>query len=550
MKKLSRAALAAALLATAACATTSEVRPWPQGKDAAAARFERDLTTLADDSYEGREAGTPGYDRAVAYVAGAFAEMGLKPAGEDGFLQQVPLRRATRVLEEQEGEFRNGDEVIALRPLDDLLLDAPVSTDPSATFAGAAATGGIAFAGYGIDAPELGIDSYGDLDVDGKVVLLMQGVPDGLPSEERAHFSRGGGKVSEAVRRGAVGVLFLGRRDQDEEGLREEMERLAARPDDTFAGQDAFRAGVPTGFLFKDAARRVFASGGADHDLAVTPDEDGRITPQALNGALTLRSAASFENYASPNVVAMIEGSDPALKDEYVVLSAHLDHVGMLPEGTAGDRVYNGAMDNASGIATMLETARRFSADGERPRRSVLFVAVTAEEKGLLGSDYFARNPTVPAEAMVANVNLDMPILLHDFTDVIAFGAEHSGLGPIVDEAAESMGVDLIADPVPEMVLFVRSDHYSFVKQGVPSVFLFLGFGDGGKEAFEVFMSTHYHQLSDEPSNADLPIDFEVGAKFAALNYRIAKAIADADERPEWNEGDFFGRVFGERTGS
>lgn len=182
----------------------------------------------------------------------------------------------------------------------------------------------------------------------------------------------------------------------------------------------------------------------------------------------------------------------------------------------------------------------KFSA-GEPPRRSVLFVALAAEEMGLLGSEYFAQHPTVPADAMVANVNLDMPILLHEFTDVIAFGAQHSSLKETAQMAAASMGVTLSPDPVPNMVLFVRSDHYNFVKQGIPSVFLFLGFENGGEEKFRWFMGTNYHRPGDDISQEIL---WDQAARFAEINYRIAKSIANADERPSWNEGDFFGDYF------
>ncbi|WP_031552262.1 M20/M25/M40 family metallo-hydrolase [Parvularcula oceani] len=544
MNGLTRTASILALLVAGACATI-DIQPWPEGQDAAAARFEQDLTTLASDAYQGREAGTAGHERAVDYVVAQFEEMGLQPAGTDGFLQQVPLRRATRVTEGQSAVYSApGGAERTLAVLDDFLLDAPSAPDASARTAEAMARGDIVFAGYGIDAPAFDIESYDGVDVRGKVVLLLQGVPEGLPSEERAHFQSARTKIETAAAKGAAAVLFLGTQEPTLE-WRENVARWAESESDTYAGRNAAREGVVTGYLFRDAARELFEAAGTTYEAAATPTASGAIEAMALPGELALTAEGTFENYTSPNVVAMIEGSDPDLKNEYVVLSAHLDHVGVHGEGE--DTIHNGAMDNASGIATMLEAARRFQADGTRPRRSILFVAVTAEEKGLLGSDYFASNPTVPAEQMVANVNLDMPILLHDFTDVIAFGAQHSTMQDLVEDAAESMNVALTPDPVPEMVLFVRSDHYSFVKQGVPSVFLFLGFANGGGEKFQEFMTTYYHQPSDQP---DLPIQYDTGAKFAALNYRIAKAIANADERPQWNPGDFFGGLYGPSSGS
>ena len=540
MKRIVRASLVAL---AAACATTAP--QWPEGRDASADRFKAHVETLASDAYEGREAGTDGYRKAVDYLTGQLAALGVEPAGTDGYLQPVPLRRALRDVDAMVLSYAGADGGAAtLEPLADYLLDAPVGTDAAAVSARAAASGEIVFAGYGIDAPGLGVDSYEDLDVTGKIVLLLQGAPDGLPSEERAHFVRGSSKIEEAARRGAAGVLFLGTRGADEAGFAEGIARLAGAPSDTFAGRGAARGDVVSGYLFRDAARAMFARLGAtDYDVAITPDADGRVAPFALGATASLETAATYENYASPNVVGVIEGSDPALRDEYVVLSAHLDHegVGEAPEDDPdADVIYNGAMDNATGIATMLEAARRFAKAADRPKRSVLFLAVTAEEKGLLGSDYFARNPSVDGE-IVANVNLDMPVLLYDFEDVIAFGAEHSSMEPLVREAARSMGVGLTPDPYPEMVLFVRSDHYSFVKQGVPSVFLFLGVENGGEDAFQTFMRTHYHRVSDQP---DLPIRYDTGAKFAELNYRIARTLADAEQAPAWNDGDFFGGLY------
>ena len=250
------------------------------------------------------------------------------------------------------------------------------------------------------------------------------------------------------------------------------------------------------------------------------------------------------KTFRAPNVIGVIPGSDPKLKDEYVVITAHLDHVGM-SRGSGADKIHNGAMDNASGVATMLEAARAFVTDGKPPRRSIMFVAVAAEEQGLLGSRFLARNPLVGSGRMVANVNLDMPILLYDFQDVIAFGAEHSTMGPIVSAAAAKMNIALSPDPVPSQNLFVRSDHYSFVQAGIPAVFLVPGFKNGGDEAFREFERKHYHQVSDDLS---LPFDWNAAAKFAKINYMIAREIADRDEAPLWYEGNSYGERYAKKA--
>jgi len=221
---------------------------------------------------------------------------------------------------------------------------------------------------------------------------------------------------------------------------------------------------------------------------------------------------------------------------------AHLDHLGMEENGKGPDKVYNGAMDNASGIATLLAVARAFAESGERPKRSILFAAVTAEEDGLLGSQYLAKNPVLPAGGrLVGVVNLDMPILTYDFHDVIAFGADHSTLGPIAEKAARAQGISLSPDPLPAEGLFTRSDHYRFVQEGVPALFLMTGFAGPGREAFEHFLKTDYHQLSDQMS---LPFNWDAAAKFARVNYAIAREIADEPQAPRWYKGDFFGDAF------
>ncbi len=258
---------------------------------------------------------------------------------------------------------------------------------------------------------------------------------------------------------------------------------------------------------------------------------------------------SAHQDIYSPNVVGVLRGSDPLLADEYVVYTAHLDHIGELhaenPANGNDDRINNGALDNASGISVMLETARLF-AHGEAPRRSIMFIAVTAEEKGLVGSEYFAMNPTVPIKSIVSEVNLDMPLLLYDFGDVIAFGAEHSSLGETVREAAGSFGTELTPDPFPEQNIFVRSDHYRFVQQGVPSVFLVTGEKslDESIETqpiFEEFLQQHYHKPSDD---LNLPIHYGAAARFTRINAKIGEIIANESARPRWHEGDFFGRTY------
>jgi Zn-dependent M28 family amino/carboxypeptidase len=229
-----------------------------------------------------------------------------------------------------------------------------------------------------------------------------------------------------------------------------------------------------------------------------------------------------------------------------VVYVAHVDHFGV---GVAvdGDAIYNGAHDNASGTSIVLEIAKAFAALPEAPRRSVIFLFVTAEEWGLLGSDYFAANPTVPAESLVANLSLDMPFFFHPLLDIVPYGAEHSTLSRSIEAAADHLGIGIGPDPIPEQVLFIRSDHFSFVRRGVPALFIKSGFETGdpsldGSSINANWRVDFYHTPRDEP---DQGFDFEAGASHAKLNFLTGYDIAMRTERPEWNPGDFFGGVFG-----
>ncbi|NIJ19802.1 Zn-dependent M28 family amino/carboxypeptidase [Sphingomonas naasensis] len=311
--------------------------------------------------------------------------------------------------------------------------------------------------------------------------------------------------------------------------MRKHVEFLAS---DALEGRYTLSKGYLTAAAY--VAERFAALG-----LVPAPDTDAGWF-QIAELPITMGDPPRKRVYKAPNVIGMLPGSDPVLKDEFVVLSAHLDHVGVDPL-RAGDKIYNGAMDNASGVATMLETARAFATGKQRPKRSILFVALAGEESGLLGSSWLARHPVVGSGKIVADVNLDMPILLYDFEDVIAFGGEHSTMGEVTARAGASMGVSVSPDPMPEEDFFERSDHYSFVKVGVPSIFLMTGFKNGGEKAFKSFLAKNYHQPSDQ---TDLPFDWEAGAKFARLNYLIAREVADAPEAPRWYEGNRYGDRF------
>lgn len=491
---------------------------------------------LASDELEGRNAGTRGYDIAARYVATRFEALGLRPGGTNGnWYQQVALAnyalQTTQPATMKVGgkSFANGTDVL-------------IAATPRAGTGTQTISGELVFVGYGLE------DDYAGLDAKGKIVIALYGVPRGLTGAAVAAAAEQD-KSEIAGQHGAIGVLNLIAPD-DVSFPWSMAGNYIMRPQYRWLSPDGVPGGldpriVTGGYVNATAAAAMFDGAPTPlADLWKTLAEKGRPKGFALKQKVTIARSSTVTKVTSPNVLAILPGSDPKLANEYVLVMAHLDHDGVDPN-LPGDKIYNGAMDNAAGTATMLEAARAFAQSGVRPKRSILFAAVTAEEDGLLGSEYLAKYPVVGSGKVVGVVNLDMPILLYDFQDVVAFGAEHSTLGPIVERAAGRFGVTLSPDPLPEENLFTRSDHYSFVKAGVPSVFLMTGFKNGGEKQFREFLATHYHKPSDSPA---LPFNWEAGAKFARINYLIAKEIADGAEAPRWYEGNMYGDKYAPGT--
>ena len=485
---------------------------------------------LADDLLEGRNAGTRGFDLAARYVATRFAALGLKPGGPGGsWYQNVPFVEYWLDDSKPAGltigtrKFANGADI--------LMSGSPrYGTDTQTV------SGDMVFVGHGLES------DYAGVDVRGKFAVTLIGAPKGLTGDA-LQAAMQTDKPLMAGKHGAVGMLYL----VSPEDLKGKFPWIQAamyftRPQINWLSPDGQPGGENPGikisaYVNPNAAAALFEGAPMSAEQVFAAADKGPVKGFALKQRVTTERTSKVRKMTSPNVIGLLPGADPALAAEHVVLSAHLDHDGVDTKLT-GDQIYNGAMDNAAGVATMLEAARAFQQSGKKPKRSILFVALTAEEDGLLGSDYLARYPVTGAGKVVADVNLDMPILLYDFQDVVAFGAEHSTMGPIVEAAAAKMGVTLSPDPMPQENLFMRSDHYSFVKQGVPSVFLVTGFKNGGEKIFKDFLANNYHKVSDQVT---LPFNWEAGAKFARLNYLIAREIADGKQAPRWYEGNTYG---------
>ncbi|MFC0676420.1 M28 family metallopeptidase [Lysobacter korlensis] len=521
-------------------------RPVPGMAGTAAQRIEADVRFLADDLLEGREAGTRGYQLASLYVAERMRAIGLEPGGEDGsYFQRVPLLRAQRLADGGELRIERDGAVRTLRFREDFL--------PALNYnaADARITAPAVFVGQGVNAPSPKHDDFRGVDLSGKIAVLFAGAPAKFDNDRRAFYSSTREKLAELVRRGAVGAVFVA---TDEDEKRRPWARGAAdwdQPGMRLRGPDG--RGIDTFPQLRVVTNVNAASAaallGRDPAPLFKAVNDGTLAPFELPGTLTLAARTQITADESRNVVGRLPGSHRTLAAEHVAFTAHLDHVGI---GTPvdGDAIYNGALDNALGIGIMLEAARELAARPVSPRRSSLFIALTAEEKGLLGAEWFASHPTVPRESIVANVNMDMPILLTPTTDVIPIGIEHSTLQPIVERAAREVGVELSPDPFPEQVVFVRSDQYAFIRAGIPAVYLDGGMeatqrGIDGKAALQGFLDEHYHEPSDE---ADQPIQYRDAARLARLNARIGELIGNGAQRPRWNAGDFFGERFAPKS--
>ena len=517
------------LLAPLAAIVGGASQPAP-AQSSAADRIHATVAYLASDDLNGRDTGSPGHAKAATYVAGQFQALGLKPGGPDGsWYQQVPFRHATHAAVPKI-KYSSGGKTVRWTSGRDFALR------PSITQARRSVDAELVFAGHGISDSRLGIDEYAGIDARGKIVVVLRGAPDTIPGETAAHLENT--KEAVAAAHGAIGIaeLSVGRSG---------IVWSANRPivDWAVGASDAgATADIPIMLVIgPDAARRMFD--GAPRSLqAVKEAGNSPMAGFPLRGRLHIEANSAWQDFKSPNVVALLPGSDPTLASQYVVVAGHLDHLGVEPNARPGeDAIYNGAMDNAAGVATLIETARTFAASGKPPRRSVMLIATTGEERGLLGADYFAAHPPVPRQAIAGLVDLDMPLLTYDFTDVVAYGADQSTIGQAVASAARSMGVSVSPDPMPEQSLFVRSDHYRFVLRGIPALFLMTGQGNGGKAAWADYFARFYHRPSDDMGQA---FRWDAGAKFSELNYRIARLLADADLPPLWYRGSYFGETY------
>ncbi len=490
---------------------------------------------LADDRLKGRLPGTPGYQLAVDYVVNQFKAAGVEPAGEDNsYLQQVRLRKAftnkeaTLALVNATGTeevLQNGKDFILYPHFENPIINVQAS---------------LVFVGYGISAPELNHDDYAGVDVKNKVVVIRRGAPKSFPSSVAASSMNLATILKTALDHGAIGVIIGTATAQ----VRELKGVNAVRfPDGKMA---------PTGSYISDQIKllslfnrarfnQLLQQANLDTTQLFASLQAGKPTSAPIPQVVKATYTNTYQDITSYNVIGKITGSDATLKNEYVVHTAHLDHLG-ISTPVKGDSIYNGAHDNASGVACLLQISKLYAQLKEKPKRSVLIALVTGEEMGLLGSSYLAMRPVVPANTIVANINTDMPTLIAPLLSVVALGAEHSSLSNQVQAAATFLNLSVETDPEPEQNRFVRSDQYSFVKQGIPALHIKYGnkTADGANNLSKMvqqWRETYYHKPQDESNGL---FDFNAGIVYTQLNFLISYQVAQNATRPTWNPNSFF----------
>jgi Zn-dependent M28 family amino/carboxypeptidase len=489
---------------------------------------------LASDELQGRGSGTPGHRKAAEYVADQFKAAGLRPLFGNSYFQAVGLR-SRRVL-------RDGTSVTLMpaaggqQPLviaEDYGLSANIDLAPSIEAQ-------LVFVGYGNYLPEAKLNDTAGVDLKGKIAVFIDGSPNGTKPAERAHASAAINRRAAFAQAGAAGFIRI----TDPENAELPWARTVATYFEpamhlTEPGLDAsriLRFGMTispgkAGLLFEGSQRKYT-------DL-MRLVELGKPLPH-FELPMKVRATARTEtqDFVSHNVAAYMPAIEPVLSREYTLITAHLDHLG-LGTPVKGDAIYNGAMDNASGIATILEIAK---AIGAKPtRRNVVFAAVTAEEEGLLGSQFLATHTNLPRGAIISNLNIDMFLPLHPLQSLFVYGIGESGLRSNVDRVAKRFDIKIEDDPAPKRVMFVRSDQYSFIRAGIPSIFVDFGYRKGSSEAKlqEKWIAERYHQPSDDINQ---PIDMAAAARFNELASALVRELGDSGERPHWNPDSFFKR--------
>jgi len=491
---------------------------------------------LADDSLEGRNTGSEGLKKAQAYAIEQLQKAGLEPAGANGFYQPV------RLTQFEVDESKSSLALVTKGQATPLSFADDAYISSRSTRASVNLGTHLVFVGYGLKIPEKNLDELAGLDLVGKVVVYLAGSPADVPTALASHYQTAAERWKSLHAAGALGAITIfNPASMDIPWSRISVNRN--QPTMDLADPEFFETqGQQIGIAFNPAsAEKLFAGSGHTFAEIAALGKDRKPLPH-FPLAVSLQANATIQTTSveSSNVVAKLPGSDAALKDEFVVLSAHIDHVG-IGAPINGDKIYNGAMDDGSGSALVMDMAASLKAHPESAKRSILFLLVTAEEKGLLGSKYFAAHPTVPIKSIVADVNVDMFLPIVPLKILKIEGIEESDLGSRAATIAQSMGIKPIADPEPLRNAFIRSDQYSFIKKGVPAVKVDVGFelGTPEQKIFKDWLTNRYHAPSDDVNQ---PVDLQTAAGYEEFTRRLLLETANDAARPQWKQDSFFRR--------
>jgi Zn-dependent M28 family amino/carboxypeptidase len=493
------------------------------------------VKVLAADDMEGRETGSPGLRKAQEYVVEQLKRAGLEPVGSRSYYQ--PMQFESRQIVEKDSSLAlvHQGEVEPLTLGDDAIFNTRVNLSPSVD-------AHLVFAGYGLAIPELNYNDLAGLDLRDKVVVIFPGAPAEIPGALASHYQSASERWKALRKAGVRGVIII----PNPAAMDIPWSRISAnRAHPSMALKGAEFDETPGEELAltmnPERAQKLFAGSGHTLQELVDLVKDRKPLPH-FELALSIRARATVnkKTLESANLAAQLTGSDPKLKNEYVVLSAHLDHVG-IGEPINGDRIYNGAMDNASGCAVLLDLIGSLKKSSQKLKRSLLFVFVTGEEKGLLGSRYFTAHPTVKPGSMIANINIDMFLPIAPLKVLTVYGLAESDLGDMARETAESMGVQVQADPEPQRNAFIRSDQYNFIRHGVPALAMGVGFQKGSpeQEIFKNWLTQRYHAPSDD---LDQPVDLAAAGKYEEIVRAMMVRAANDPGRPQWKANSFFRR--------
>ncbi len=502
------------------------------------------MSFLADDLLEGRMPGTRGFSLGSKYIEAQFISLGLQPGIQDtSYIQKVPLKKGW--VDESESSFiinANGKE-------ENLAYGKDFILNPYFASATSAVQASLVFVGFGISAPEFNYDDYKNVDVKGKIIVYINAAPQNFPGSERAYYTTADVKYAEAIKRGAVGIINFNlpanKRTTWEASVRRSKSGSFKWLNNQSVTANSYEALKGISLFNNEKIEKLFANATITVQKIYELAAEGKSLSFPLNISASIRVKTNFKFIESSNVVGIIKGSDASLNNEYVVYSAHLDHFGIgVP--VKNDSIYNGAHDDASGMAILLEIAKAYRSLTVAPKRSVIFAVVTGEEMGLLGSDYFINNQPVKGK-VVANLAIDMPFFFHPVLDIVPYGADHSSLGRETEKAAKMLGLKISPDPFPEQVVFIRSDHYSFIKKGIPALFIKSGFMTVPTDTINRsksdvdWRSTIYHTPQD---NMNQPFDFNAATTHVKINFLIGYFVCNKSDSPVWNKDDFFGLKF------